>query len=69
MIWEDLGFDPCNTALWTDTEMTHNPDNRYIQYFLSNPFDVLNEVKDEIMLVRSSSISPTINNYLTTNYA
>ena len=66
MIWEDLGFDPCNTALWTDTEMTHNPDNRYIQYFLSNPFDVLNEVKDEIMLVRSSSISPTINNYLTT---
>lgn len=66
MIWEDLGFDPCNTALWTDTEMTHNPNNRYNQYFLNNVFDVLNEIKDEIVMIRSSSISPTINNYLTT---
>ncbi len=66
MIWEDLGFDPCNTALWTETAMTHNPDNAYNQYFLNNVFDVLNEVKDEIVMIRSSSISPTINNYVTT---
>lgn len=66
MVWEDLGFDPCNTALWTDTEMTHNPENRYNQYFLNNAFDVLLEVKDEIMMVRSTSISPTINQYITT---
>lgn len=66
MIWEDLGFDPCNTALWTDTEMTHNPDNQYVQYFVNNPFDVLLEVQDEIMMVRSTPISPTINNYVTT---
>ena len=46
--------------------MTHNPDNRYNQYFQNNVFDVLNEIKDEIVMVRSSSISPTINNYLTT---
>ena len=65
MVWEDLGFDPCNTALWTDRAMTHNPDNRYNQYFQNNVFDVLNEIKDEIVMVRSSSISPTIN-YLTT---
>lgn len=66
MIWEDMGFDPCNTALWTDREMTHNPENRYNQYFLTNAFDVLLEIKDEIMMVRSTSISPTINQYLTT---
>lgn len=66
MIWEDLGFDPCNTALWADKEMTHNPNNAYNQYFLNNAFDVLNEIQAEIMLVRSSSISPTINQYVTT---
>ncbi|NMB21473.1 MAG: extracellular solute-binding protein [Firmicutes bacterium] len=66
MIWEDLGFDPCNTALWTNTEMTHNPDNAYNQYFINNVFDVLNEIKDEIVMVRSSSISPAINDYVTT---
>ncbi|MCK9524845.1 MAG: ABC transporter substrate-binding protein, partial [Limnochordia bacterium] len=66
MIWEDLGFDPCNTALWTDTAMTHNPDNAYNQYFLNNVFDVLNVIKDEIVMVRSSSISPAINDYVTT---
>ena len=46
--------------------MTHNPENRYNQYFLNNAFDVLLEVKDEIMMVRSTSISPTINQYITT---
>jgi len=66
MIWEDLGFDPCNTALWTEKSMTHNPDNAYNKYFLNNVFDVLNEIKDEIVMIRSSSVSPTINNYVTT---
>lgn len=66
MIWEDLGFDPCNTALWTDTAMTHNPENRYVKYFLNNPFDVLNVVKDEIMMIRSTVNSPVINTYVVT---
>jgi arabinosaccharide transport system substrate-binding protein len=66
MIWEDLGFDPCNTALWTDTAMTHNPDNAYNKYFINNVFDVLNEIKDEIVMVRSSSVSPAINDYVST---
>lgn len=66
MIWEDLGFDPCNTALWTDREMTHNPNNRYVQYFINNPFEVLNEVKDEIMMIRSTINSPVINTYVVT---
>ena len=43
--WEILGFDPIRTSLWEDTEMTTNPDNKFIAYFTTNPFDVLNEVK------------------------
>lgn len=66
MIWEDLGFDPCNTALWTDREMTHDPNNRYNQYFLNSPFDVLLEIQDEIMMVRSTVNSPVINTYVVT---
>lgn len=63
MIWEYLGFDPCNTAVWDNTELTHNPDNKYIQYFLTNPFDTLLEIRDEIMYSATSEISPTVNSY------
>ena len=45
-IWEDLGFDPTNTDIWTNKEITHNPDNQYVKYFKTNPFDVLNEMKN-----------------------
>jgi len=65
-IWEVLGFDPVNTSLWEDKSVTHNPDNMYVQYFKTNPFDVLNEIKDEIQLIKSTEISPSINNLLCT---
>lgn len=64
MIWNVMGFDPVNTAVWDDKELTHNPDNKFNQYFLTNVFDTLNEIKDEIMYLPSTSISPTINSYL-----
>ena len=41
--WEVLGFDPIRTSLWTDPTITENPDNKYLQYFLDNPFDILNK--------------------------
>lgn len=63
MIWNVLGFDPCNTAVWDNQELTHNPENKYNQYFLTNAFDVLLEIKNEIMYLSSTSISPTINSY------
>ena len=66
MIWNVLGFDPVNTAVWTDEALTKNPDNKFNKYFLSNVFDTLNEIKDEIKFVASTSISPTINSYLDT---
>ncbi len=64
MIWNVMGFDPVNTAVWDNKELTHNPDNKFNQYFLTNAFDTLNEIKNEIMFLPSTQISPTINSYL-----
>ncbi len=65
-IWNTLGFDPVNMEVWTDKAVTHNPDNEYVQYFKSNPFDTLNEIKNEIKAIKSVKASPTINNILCT---
>lgn len=65
-IWEELGFDPCNTDLWTKNDITHNLDNKYVKYFKTNPFDTLNEIKDEIQLIKSTDASPSIYNVLNT---
>ncbi|MEK4512236.1 ABC transporter substrate-binding protein [Paenibacillus sp. FSL K6-2524] len=65
-IWNTLGFDPINMSVWDMKDVTHNPENQFVKYFVNNPFDVLNEVKDEIMLIKSTSASPTINNVLCT---
>ena len=43
--WEILGFDPIRVSLWDDTDMTTNPDNKFIAYFQTNPFDVLNDIR------------------------
>lgn len=67
-IWNMLGFDPCNKAVWTDEAVTNNPDNQYIQYFKNNPFDVLKSIEDGIVGLKShaSSSYPSINNMFTT---
>lgn len=65
-IWNTLGFDPCNMDVWAMEDVTHNPDNQFVQYFVNNPFDVLNEVKDNIKSIQSVSATPTINNVLCT---
>ena len=44
--------------------ITHNPENKFNKYFLTNVFDTLNEIKDEIMFLPSTSISPNINSYV-----
>ena len=59
-IWNMLGFDTCNTSIWTDTAITQDTTNQYIKYFVTNPFDVLNEIKDEIGLIKVGRINPTI---------
>ncbi|OOM77173.1 putative arabinose-binding protein precursor [Clostridium puniceum] len=59
-IWEDLGFDPTNMDVWTNKEITHNKDNQYVKFFKTNPFDVLNDMKSEIQLIKSTEASPNI---------
>ena len=39
--WQILGFDPIRTSLWTDPAITEDPENKYLNYFLTNPFDIL----------------------------
>lgn len=67
-IWNMLGFDPCNKAIWDDEELTTNPDNQYIKYFKNNPFDVLKEIEDGIAGLEShaSAAYPSINSMFTT---
>ncbi|GIO85434.1 hypothetical protein J25TS5_23660 [Paenibacillus faecis] len=65
-IWNTLGFDPVNMDIWSKKEVTHNPENAFVKYFQNNPFDVLNDIKDEIRMIKSTSASPTINNVLCT---
>src|SRR5699024_876498 len=47
-VWQVLGFDPVNMSVWQDEEVTHDPDNKFNQYFQTNLFEVLNEVKGDI---------------------
>lgn len=46
-IWSKLGFDPIRTSLWKDTSLTQDKSNKFISYFTTNPFDVLNDIKDK----------------------
>lgn len=65
-IWEQLGFDVCNTELWQDESITKDTSNKYIAFFQTNPFDILNEIKDEISKLSITSMTPTINDYFCT---
>lgn len=65
-IWEQLGFDVCNTSLWTDPSITQDTSNKYISFFRTNPFDTLNSIKDDIGKISVTKISPTINEQICT---
>ena len=67
-VWNVLGFDPVNTEVWTDKEITENPDNQYVKYFNTKPFDTLLEVQDGIGLLDcyTDEKMPSINNVFTT---
>ncbi len=65
-IWDVMGFDPCNTSIWDDASIMKTDDNKFNQYFIGYPIDALLPIKDSIGFIVSTSISPTINNYLGT---
>ncbi len=64
-IWNVLGFDPCNTSLWEDEELTTDESNQFISFFIDNPFDVLNTIKDDIRTIKSTYAVPTIDDIMT----
>lgn len=63
-VWNVLGFDPVNTSVWSDTTLTQNADNQFVQYFINYPFDTLNQVKDHIGTLTSYTDEkyPSVNN-------
>ena len=63
-IWQDLGFDVCNTSIWKDTAVTQDASNQYIAYFRTNPFDVLNEIEDEIGAITVNENTFILSDYL-----
>ena len=65
-IWNDLGFDVCNTSLWTDDKFAHDKTNQYNAFFQNYPYDVLASIKDQIGTVMTVKISPTINEQMCT---
>lgn len=67
-IWNDLGFDVCNTALWSDEAFAYGDDNVYNTFFRVKPYEVLNQLAeaDAIGTVYTTKASPTINDYFCT---
>ena len=63
-IWQDLGFDVCNTSIWKDTTVTQDTSNQYIAFFRTNPFDVLNEIEDEIAAITVNENTFILGDYL-----
>jgi arabinosaccharide transport system substrate-binding protein len=64
--WEMLGFDVCNTAMWTEESIIHDDSNQYNAFFRNYPYDVLNQIKDGIGKISVVAISPTINEEICT---
>ncbi|SER93702.1 ABC transporter substrate-binding protein [Lachnobacterium bovis] len=62
MIWNDLGFDVCNTALWD--ECNTDQDNFYNKYFRNKPYEVLKQIKDDIGKVSITKNTPAINDQI-----
>ena len=65
-IWNDLGFDVCNTAVWTDEAFAFDESNVYNTFFRVKPYEVLKEIADEINPIYTTKNSPIINDYFCT---
>ncbi|XID95566.1 ABC transporter substrate-binding protein [Paenibacillaceae bacterium WGS1546] len=57
-VWTQLGMDPIRTEVWSDPAMSEP--NKFTEYFGSDIFDTLIEVKDEIYPVNIREISPQV---------
>ena len=59
-LWQTLGFDPIRTEVWAMEDVTHDPENRFVKYYASNPFDTLLQIKDEVVAVNNNEMLPTV---------
>jgi len=62
--WKTLGFDPVNKLVAQDKSITTDPSNKFLQYFETNPFDVLASVSDKLWTDKTMQNSGIINDYL-----
>ncbi len=66
-IWDKLGFDVCNAAMWTQDAFAHDDANQFNAFFINYPYDVLNDMgMENIGKISVVAISPTINEYMCT---
>jgi arabinosaccharide transport system substrate-binding protein len=63
-LWTDLGFDPVNKKVAQNQAIIKDPNNKFLKYFNTNPFDVLAQVSDKMMTIKTMQNSATINDYL-----
>ncbi|GGG16018.1 ABC transporter substrate-binding protein [Paenibacillus abyssi] len=63
-IWKQLGFDPLRSDVWDAPELRES--NKFTDYFGSDIFDVLTEVKDEIEGVNINEKTPAISDMFRT---
>ena len=59
-LWQLCVFDPIRTEVWSMDDVTHDPNNQFVQYYVTNPFDTLLEIKDEIVAVNNNETLPTV---------
>ncbi len=68
--WNVLGFDPIRTSLWDDPEITDNKDNKFLQYFTTNPFDIIKKNGTDLTAPNiSGGYSATYSVLVSTTYA
>ena len=67
-IWNDLGFDVCNSALWFDDAFAFDEENPYNTFFRVKPYEVLQQLAndDAIGTIYTTTVSPTLNDYMCT---
>ncbi len=58
--WQLLGFDPLRTEVWSMEDVTHDPENKFIKFYVNNPFDTLLQIKDEIVPVNNNETLPGV---------
>lgn len=63
-LWTDIGFDPINKKVAQNLAITKDPGNKFLNYFVTNPFDVLAQVQDKVFTIKTMQNSSIINDYL-----